>query len=78
LYFVAVMFVFALFFAGFVLAMQGFIRKEPPNPEAAFFALRWDPDHPGPSHPPERHPGRLLLAGSAMMLIAVLIGLFAL
>lgn len=75
--FVAVTLLFALFGAGLVLAMQGIIGKEI-NPEGQPFAMTRDPAHPGITHPPERHRGRLMLAGAGMMVLAVVLGLIVL
>jgi hypothetical protein len=70
--FVIVSALFVVFLAGFVLVFQALVGHEIRS-EGAVFGLRFDPDHPGPSHPPERHPWRL--AGIGLSLIALAIGL---
>jgi hypothetical protein len=71
--FIVVIGVFAVFFWGLVLAVQGFVGGEPVNAEA-FLIGRADPDHSGIVHPPERHPVRLFLIGVGVMILAVLLG----
>ena len=73
--FVVVSLVFALFFAGVVLAVQGLVGKEI-NPEGQPFAMPIKFDQPGMEHPPERHRGRLMLGGVGLMVLAVVLGLF--
>ena len=70
--FVVVVVVFVLFVAGMLFVIQGFVGKEI-YPEGLRF--RADFDRPGISHPPERHRGRLMAIGGAMMVLAVLFGL---
>ena len=53
--FVVVIGVFALFFVGLVAVYQGFIGRDV-NPEGQPFAMPLDRDHPGMTHPAERHP----------------------
>ena len=71
--FVVVVVVFALFFAGMVFVIQGFVGREIYPP--AGLHLRADFDRPGISHPPERHRARLMAVGAGMMVLAVLLGL---
>ena len=66
--------VMVLFFAGLVLAFQGFIGKEI-NPDGQPFAMPIDLEHPGIAHPPERHRLRLFLIGLALMASAIVLGI---
>ena len=75
--FVLIVVVFVVFFAGMVLAFQGFVGREV-NPEGQPFAIPIDLDHPAVEHPPERHPVRLVLIGVGLMVVAVVVGLAAL
>jgi hypothetical protein len=74
--FVVVIGVFGLFFLGLVLAFQAFVGKEV-NAEGQPFAMVIDLEHPGITHPPERHRLRLFLVGLSLMLVAVALALLA-
>ena len=75
--FVLVMVVFGLFGLGFVLLFQGIVGKEVRS-EGVIFGRPFDLDNPGMSHPPERHPWRLVLTGLALMASAIGLGLIVL
>ena len=75
--FVLVMVVFGLFGPGFVLLFQGIVGKEIRS-EGVIFGRPFDFDNPGMSHPPERHPWRLVLIGLALMASAIGLGLIVL
>ena len=66
--------VMVVFFAGLVLAFQGFVGKEI-NPDGQPFAMPMDLENPGIAHPPERHGLRLFLIGLALMVFAVMLGI---
>ena len=66
--------VMVVFFAGLVLAFQGFVGKEI-NPEGQPFAMPIDLENPGVAHPPERHRLRLVLIGLALMASAIVLGI---
>jgi hypothetical protein len=76
--------VFAVFFLGLVLAIQGFVRKEPHaldvphNPRDLYGAPLGRFDDPGIVHPPEQHPVRLMLIGAGLMILAVVLGFIVL
>jgi hypothetical protein len=75
--FVGVVGIFAVFFLGLVLAIQGVIGKEIAS-EGRAFATPRDPEHPGMAHPRERHRGRLILIGVGLMAVAIVLGLILL
>ena len=66
--------VMIMFFAGLVLAFQGFVGKEI-NPDGQPFAMPIDLENPGIAHPPERHPLRLFLIGLTLMAAAIVLGI---
>jgi hypothetical protein len=70
--FVIITGLFVVFMLGVVLVCQAIIRGEPGS-EGVAFGRQVDLEHPGPSHPRERHPWRL--AGIGLLLIAIAIGL---
>jgi hypothetical protein len=69
---VIVVALFGVFLLGVVLVCQAIIGGEIRSEGAAFGHL-YDLEHPGPSHPPDKHPWRL--AGTGLALIAIAIGL---
>jgi hypothetical protein len=56
--FAGVVGIFAVFFFGLVLSIQGVIGKETAS-EGRAFATPRGPEHPGMAHPRELHRGRL-------------------
>lgn len=72
--FVVVMALFAIFGLGIVFVFQGIVGGEIRS-EGAVFGQPFDLEHPGISHPPERHPWRLVLIGLALIASAIGLGL---
>ena len=70
--FVLISALFVVFFLGVVFVCQAIVGGEIRS-EGAAFGLPLDLEHPGPSHPREKHPWRL--AGTGLALIAIAIGL---
>lgn len=76
--FVLVVVLFAIFGVGLVFVFQGIVGGEIRS-EGAVFGRPFDLEHPGMSHPPERHRWRLvILIGLALMTGAVGLGLILL
>jgi len=75
--FVLVIALFAIFGVALVFVFQGIVGGEIRS-EGAVFGQPFDHEHPGMSHPPERHPLRLVLIGLALMTGAVGLGLILL
>ena len=72
--FVIVAVVFGVFFLGVVLVFQAFVGGEIRS-EGAAFGKPYDPEHPGMSHPPERHRWRLAAIGIGSIAGAVVLGI---
>jgi hypothetical protein len=70
--FVIISALFVVFFLGVVFVCQAIIGGEIRS-EGAAFGLSLDLEHPGPTHPREKHPWRL--AGTGVVLISIAIGL---
>jgi hypothetical protein len=70
--FVIISVLFVVFGLGLVFVCQAIIGGEIRS-EGGAFGLPLDLEHPGPSHPREKHPWRL--AGIGLALIAIAIGL---
>jgi hypothetical protein len=68
---------FAILGLGIVFVFQGIIGGEI-RTEGAVFGKPFDVEHPAISHPPERHPWRLVLIGLALMASAIGLGLIVL
>jgi hypothetical protein len=71
--FVIVAAVFGLFFLGVVLMFQAFVGGEIRS-EGAAFGQPHDLEHPGMSHPPERHRWRLAAVGLGLIAAAIALG----
>ena len=71
--FVIVSALFILFMLGCVLMFQALVGHEIRS-EGAAFGRPFDPEHPGPSHPPEKHPWRLAGVGFALVVIVIVLG----
>ena len=67
---VLVIVLFGIFGLGLVLAFQGIVGKDIQT-EGALFGRPFDLENPGISHPPERHPWRLVLIGLTLMTSAI-------
>ena len=75
--FVLVMLIFGIFGLGFVLLFQGIVGKEIRS-EGVIFGRPFDLENPGMSHPPERHPWRLILIGLGLMTSSIALGILVL
>jgi hypothetical protein len=60
---------FVLFIIGLAIALQGLVRRELPAERAPLVRMPLTRFVPGP----ERHPGRLMLIGLALMIVAAAI-----
>jgi hypothetical protein len=74
--FVIVVVISGLFSLGVVLMFQAFVGGEIRS-EGAAFGQPHDLEHPGISHPPERHRWRLASIGLGLIAIAITLGIVA-